>query len=76
MVPMWMFPLALACGNTFVLKPSEKVPLTAILIIELLENRVHVAGWSRKPGGRRPGPGQGQGQGQQPGQAARAAMKP
>ena len=35
---MWMFPLALACGNTFVLKPSEKVPLTASnLIIELLE---------------------------------------
>ena len=31
MVPMWMFPLALACGNTFVLKPSEKVPLTAML---------------------------------------------
>ena len=29
MVPMWMFPLALVCGNTFVLKPSEKVPLTA-----------------------------------------------
>jgi malonate-semialdehyde dehydrogenase (acetylating)/methylmalonate-semialdehyde dehydrogenase len=37
MVPMWMFPLALACGNTFVLKPSEKVPLTALLIVELLE---------------------------------------
>ncbi|HEY0548866.1 MAG TPA: CoA-acylating methylmalonate-semialdehyde dehydrogenase [Verrucomicrobiae bacterium] len=37
MVPMWMFPTALACGNTFVLKPSEKVPLTAALIIELLE---------------------------------------
>ncbi|MBA3963811.1 MAG: CoA-acylating methylmalonate-semialdehyde dehydrogenase [Chthoniobacterales bacterium] len=37
MVPLWMFPLALACGNTFVLKPSEKVPLTAILLIELLE---------------------------------------
>ncbi len=37
MVPMWMFPLALACGNTFVLKPSEKVPLTANYIIELLE---------------------------------------
>jgi malonate-semialdehyde dehydrogenase (acetylating)/methylmalonate-semialdehyde dehydrogenase len=37
MVPMWMFPLALACGNTFVLKPSEKVPLTVNLIIELLE---------------------------------------
>jgi malonate-semialdehyde dehydrogenase (acetylating)/methylmalonate-semialdehyde dehydrogenase len=37
MVPMWMFPTALACGNTFVLKPSEKVPLTAVMIIELLE---------------------------------------
>ncbi|MFL6527903.1 MAG: CoA-acylating methylmalonate-semialdehyde dehydrogenase [Chthoniobacterales bacterium] len=37
MVPMWMFPIALVCGNTFVLKPSEKVPLTALLIIELLE---------------------------------------
>src|SRR3954451_5946993 len=37
MVPMWMFPLALACGNTFVLKPSEKVPLTVVMIIELLE---------------------------------------
>src|SRR5256885_6170878 len=37
MVPMWMFPLAIACGNTFVLKPSEKVPLSAILIVELLE---------------------------------------
>ena len=37
MVPMWMFPTALACGNTFVLKPSEKVPMSAVLIIELLE---------------------------------------
>jgi malonate-semialdehyde dehydrogenase (acetylating)/methylmalonate-semialdehyde dehydrogenase len=37
MVPMWMFPTAIACGNTFVLKPSEKVPLTSVLIIELLE---------------------------------------
>jgi len=37
MVPMWMFPLAVACGNTFVLKPSEKVPLTVVMIIELLE---------------------------------------
>ncbi len=36
MVPMWMFPLALACGNTFVLKPSEKVPLTAVRLVELL----------------------------------------
>jgi malonate-semialdehyde dehydrogenase (acetylating)/methylmalonate-semialdehyde dehydrogenase len=38
MVPLWMFPLAIACGNTFVLKPSEKVPLTALLLVELLES--------------------------------------
>jgi malonate-semialdehyde dehydrogenase (acetylating)/methylmalonate-semialdehyde dehydrogenase len=36
MVPLWMFPVALACGNTFVLKPSEKVPLSANLLGELL----------------------------------------
>ena len=36
MVPMWMYPLALACGNTFILKPSEKVPLTANRLGELL----------------------------------------
>jgi malonate-semialdehyde dehydrogenase (acetylating)/methylmalonate-semialdehyde dehydrogenase len=35
MVPLWMFPLAIACGNTFVLKPSEKVPLTAVRLGEL-----------------------------------------
>src|SRR3989454_2773928 len=37
MVPLWMYPVALVCGNTFVLKPSEKVPLTAIQIARLLE---------------------------------------
>jgi len=37
LVPMWMYPIAVACGNTFVLKPSEKVPLTANRLIELLE---------------------------------------
>ena len=36
MVPLWMFPIAIACGNTFVLKPSEKVPLSAIRLVELL----------------------------------------
>jgi len=36
MVPLWMFPNALACGNTFILKASEKVPLTAVLLVELL----------------------------------------
>jgi malonate-semialdehyde dehydrogenase (acetylating)/methylmalonate-semialdehyde dehydrogenase len=35
MVPMWMFPIAIACGNAFVLKPSEKVPLTANRLAEL-----------------------------------------
>ncbi|MGP3984829.1 CoA-acylating methylmalonate-semialdehyde dehydrogenase [Streptomyces sp. KR80] len=35
MVPMWMFPLAIACGNTFVLKPSEKDPSPAIRLAEL-----------------------------------------
>jgi malonate-semialdehyde dehydrogenase (acetylating)/methylmalonate-semialdehyde dehydrogenase len=37
MVPMWMFPLALVCGNTFVLKPSEKDPSASIKIAELLQ---------------------------------------
>jgi malonate-semialdehyde dehydrogenase (acetylating)/methylmalonate-semialdehyde dehydrogenase len=36
MVPLWMFPIALTCGNTFVLKPSEKVPLSAVRLGELL----------------------------------------
>ncbi len=37
MVPMWMWPFAIACGNAFVLKPSEKVPLTPSRAIELLQ---------------------------------------
>ena len=36
MVPMWMFPVALACGNTFVLKPSERDPSPSLRIAELL----------------------------------------
>jgi malonate-semialdehyde dehydrogenase (acetylating) / methylmalonate-semialdehyde dehydrogenase len=36
MVPLWMFPIALACGNTFVLKPSEKDPSAAIMMTRLL----------------------------------------
>ncbi|HEY5791967.1 MAG TPA: CoA-acylating methylmalonate-semialdehyde dehydrogenase, partial [Chthoniobacterales bacterium] len=36
MVPMWMFPLALACGNAFVLKPSERDPSASLLLAELL----------------------------------------
>ena len=37
MVPLWMFPVALACGNSFILKPSEKVPSTALRMAELLK---------------------------------------
>ena len=36
MVPMWMFPIALVCGNAFILKPSEKTPLAAVRLGELL----------------------------------------
>jgi malonate-semialdehyde dehydrogenase (acetylating)/methylmalonate-semialdehyde dehydrogenase len=36
MVPLWMFPIALACGNTFVLKPSERDPSASLLMAELL----------------------------------------
>jgi malonate-semialdehyde dehydrogenase (acetylating)/methylmalonate-semialdehyde dehydrogenase len=36
MVPMWMFPVALACGNTFILKPSERDPSAALLLADLL----------------------------------------
>lgn len=36
MVPLWMIPVAITCGNTFVLKPSEKVPLSSIKLGELL----------------------------------------
>ena len=36
MVPLWMFPVAIACGNTFVLKPSEKDPSCGLLLAELL----------------------------------------
>ncbi len=37
MVPMWMFPIALACGNTFILKPSEKDPSLPLMIAKLLK---------------------------------------
>jgi malonate-semialdehyde dehydrogenase (acetylating)/methylmalonate-semialdehyde dehydrogenase len=37
MVPMWMFPVALACGNSFVLKPSERDPSASLLIARLLK---------------------------------------
>ena len=37
MIPFWFFPYAVACGNTFVLKPSERVPITVRRIVELIE---------------------------------------
>jgi len=37
MVPMWMFPVAIACGNSFILKPSEKVPSASILMARLFK---------------------------------------
>lgn len=37
MVPLWMFPVAIACGNAFILKPSEKVPSAALRMAELLK---------------------------------------
>ncbi|MEX3071474.1 CoA-acylating methylmalonate-semialdehyde dehydrogenase [Vibrio alginolyticus] len=36
MVPLWMYPLAIVCGNCFILKPSEKVPASTLFIVELL----------------------------------------
>ena len=38
MVPMWMFPLSIACGNTFVLKPSERDPTLSLRLAELLKD--------------------------------------
>jgi len=38
MVPMWMWPFAIACGNAFILKPSEKVPLTPTMAATLLHD--------------------------------------
>ncbi len=35
MIPLWMMPLAVACGNTFLLKPAEKAPLTGTRLVEL-----------------------------------------
>ncbi len=37
MVPMWMFPVAIACGNTFILKPSERDPSVSLLLAEMLK---------------------------------------
>ncbi len=61
MVPMWMFPVALACGNAFILKPSERDPSAPLLIAELLhrgrparrrlQRRARRQGGGRRPAG-------------------------
>jgi malonate-semialdehyde dehydrogenase (acetylating)/methylmalonate-semialdehyde dehydrogenase len=38
MIPFWFLPYAIACGNTFILKPSDRVPLTAVRTFELMES--------------------------------------
>ena len=35
MIPLWMIPIALACGNTFIVKPSEQDPLSTMRVVEL-----------------------------------------
>merc|ERR1719383_986496 len=38
MIPLWMFPVAITCGNTYVMKPSERVPLTTMKLVELMKD--------------------------------------
>lgn len=38
MIPLWMFPLAIATGNTYVLKPTEKAPSAALLLAKILHD--------------------------------------
>ena len=60
MVPMWMFANAIACGNTFVLKPSEKDPSASLFMAELLTEagpaRRRLQRGAGRQGGRRPPP--------------------
>jgi len=46
MIPLWFLPYAIACGNTFILKPSEKVPITSSKLVSLLEQTGLPAGAS------------------------------
>lgn len=38
MIPLWMFPMAMVCGNTFLMKPSERVPGATMLLAKLLQD--------------------------------------
>ncbi len=44
MIPLWMAPLALVCGNTFLLKPSERVPMSAAILARLIQEAEFPAG--------------------------------
>lgn len=44
MIPLWMFPLATACGNAMILKPSEQVPLATVRLLELFQEAGAPAG--------------------------------
>jgi len=46
MIPLWFLPYAIACGNTFVLKPSEKTPMTMQKVFHLIEETGLPKGWS------------------------------
>src|SRR5438270_8790126 len=54
MIPLWFMPYALTTGNTFILKPSERVPLTAKLVFELLEKTGLRKGVANLGGGAKP----------------------
>jgi malonate-semialdehyde dehydrogenase (acetylating)/methylmalonate-semialdehyde dehydrogenase len=54
MIPLWFLPYAIATGNTFILKPSERVPLTARLLFELLHETGLPAGVCNMVVGRKP----------------------
>ena len=53
MIPFWFLPYSIACGNTVVVKPSERVPLTMQKVFGLLDS-LHLPAGRREPGERRP----------------------
>ena len=45
MVPLWMFPIAITCGNTFILKPSELVPGASMILADLV-SKAEIPKWT------------------------------
>ena len=54
MIPLWFLPYAIACGNTFILKPSEQDPRPSVLIAEIVDSVEEIPGRRRQPRPRRP----------------------